>query len=236
MSEYQFAEFESPAVRRLRLLVALLLLSNIALGGFGFYFLHSINKKYSELIDRTLPTLVDLRSLTVGTAQAMLRTNPVAFDQSQESRSRLLERARVAVESDRTLRDHLLLRDTLSADKDEQSDLRTAGDAFDSSASQVLKLIEANQMTEAGTEREQALRPSFDRYLEKTTQAADRLEASSLKASDSLSSRTSQLSKLMLGLGGWPLLIPVVLLLSTLVFVILLALNVYSFKRKAISA
>jgi hypothetical protein len=236
MSDYQFADFESPFVRRLKLLVALLLLSNIALGGFGFYFLHTINRRYSELIDRTLPTLTDLRSLAAETTQAMRKTNPSVFVQPKEDRSKLLAQGRLALETDRNARENLLRRDSVVGSQDDQSAMRAAGDAFDKTAAGVLNLIEANRMDEAERARDQSLRGSYDRYLEKTTEAANRVESSSLKASDNLSSQTSQLSKVMLGLGGWPLLIPVILLLSTLVFVILLALNVYSFKRKAISA
>ena len=63
-------------LRQLKLLVVLLIISNIALGAFGFFFLRSIDQKYSALIDQSVPTLAALHKLTIKASEAMRSTNP----------------------------------------------------------------------------------------------------------------------------------------------------------------
>jgi hypothetical protein len=48
---------ENSMLRQLKVLVILLLLSNIALGAFGFYFLRRIDQRYSSLIVQAVPAM-----------------------------------------------------------------------------------------------------------------------------------------------------------------------------------
>src|SRR5260370_22456378 len=93
-------EHEKSMLRQLKIIIVVLVLSNIALGGFGFYFLRAIDRKYSDLIDRAIPTLNDMQTLTAVSMKAMRTTHPNLFGESPESRSRGLQTARGALERD----------------------------------------------------------------------------------------------------------------------------------------
>src|SRR5689334_2970976 len=100
-------------LRQLKLLVAILFISNVALGGFGFYFLRATDRKYSSLISQAVPTLNDLQTLTASSMDAMRSVNPIAFNDASQSRVDLAKKARSALERDRTLRNAVLKRSWL---------------------------------------------------------------------------------------------------------------------------
>ena len=92
-------------LRQLKILVMLLLLSNVALGVFAFYFLRGIDRKYSTLIGDIVPTLNDLQGLTVSTNEAMHGTNP-AFIPSAESITVFVQHGREALAQARAIVQH----------------------------------------------------------------------------------------------------------------------------------
>ena len=63
-------------LRQLKLLVMVLIISNVALGAYGFYLLRTIDRNYSALIDQSVPILNRLQTLTAGASDAMRSTNP----------------------------------------------------------------------------------------------------------------------------------------------------------------
>jgi chemoreceptor-like protein with four helix bundle sensory module len=225
---------EGSILRQLKVLVILLLLSNIALGVFGFYFLRALDRKYSSLIGQALPTLNDLQTLTAGSMEAMRSTNPTLFGQSSPSRTEMSERARVALKKDRDLRRSVLNRQWLAVNADQKLNFQEAGETFSQTATEVISLLGSGENAEASRRREQSLRPAFDHYVAATTKAADMLEVESLRTSDKLTVRTSNISNMMLGLAGWPVMILCVLMLITAVFVIAILVKVFFSKQEAI--
>jgi hypothetical protein len=236
MSDRVFSEPEhdKSILRQLKIVIVLLVLSNIALGGFSFYFLRAIDRKYSDLIDRAVPTLNDMQTLTAVIGDAMRSTNPVLFGETSQSRTEGAQKARVAIERDRDLRDGILRRQWLTRDTDERVDFQNAGEEFTRAAAGVIGLLEAGQATDAHQRREQSLRPAFNRYVTTTTKAADVLETQSMKTSDLFTERTLSISKLMLGLGSWPVLIMGIFLAITAVFIIAVLLKVFFFAEESI--
>src|ERR1700747_2050028 len=82
------------ALRQLKLLVVLLILSNVAIGAFGFYSLRAIDRKYSTLIDQTVPALDELTRLTNSSVETMRSTNPTVYTESPDNRGEAVSRAR----------------------------------------------------------------------------------------------------------------------------------------------
>ena len=111
------------------MLVLVLVISNIALGGFGFYFLRGLDEKYSALLGQTVPALSDLQTLTAMAGEAMHRTNPNLMGPPGEQ-GQMLERTRQAIEDDRALRGTVLRRRWLPTDANERREFERAGDAF----------------------------------------------------------------------------------------------------------
>jgi hypothetical protein len=225
-------EHEKSMLRQLKVIVVVLVLSNIALGGFAFYFLRAIDRKYSDLIEQAVPTLNDMQTLTAVSGDAMRATNPVFFGETPQSRTEGAQRARVALERDRALRNSILKREWLTRNTDERVDFQNAGEEFTRAAAGVIGLLETGQATDARQRREQSLRPAFNRYVTATTKAADVLEAQSMKTSDLFTARTVSISKMMLGLGSWPVLIMGIFLIITAVFIIAVLLKVFVFGRE----
>lgn len=220
-------------LRQLKLLVVVLVLSNIALGGFGFYFLRAIERKYSALIGQAVPTLNDMQTLTALATEAMRATNPTLFSESPQGQALAVARARIALEHDRDLRNSILKREWLSRDTEERVDFQNAGEAFSPAAAEVIGLFESARDGEASKQREESLRPAFEHYIAATTKAADVLEAQSLRTSDRYAERTVSLSRMMLGLGSWPVVIMGIFLMITALFIIAVLLKVFVFRDEA---
>ena len=218
-------------LRQLKVLVVLLVISNIALGAFGFYSLRVIDRKYSDLISQAIPTLNDMQTLTATSMETMRSVNPTLFGESAQSRSEMAERAHVALERDRALRNTILQRPWLANDAMERRDFEEAGDAFSDKAAALVPLLESGNNAEASRQREQIVRPVFNHYISATTKAADLLEAQSLRTSDTLRARTGSISNIMLGVAGWPVFILMALLLAVLVMILLI--RVFLFKQES---
>jgi Four helix bundle sensory module for signal transduction len=222
---------EKSIVRQLKVLVVVLILSNVVLGVCGFYFLRAIDQKYSKLVGQAVPTMNDLQTLTAFSMEAMRATAPILFAESPQNRRAVAQRARVALGRDRDLRNLILKRDELSTDTRERVELQNAGEGFTKSATELIGLFESGRTAEAVQLREQSLRPVFDRYVAATTNIADLLEAQSLRTSDTLTANTGNVSKFILGVASWPVMIFGAFLLITVIFIIAVLLNVFVFKR-----
>jgi hypothetical protein len=227
-------DHETSILRQLKILVAVLVLSNIALGGFAFYFLRAIDRKYSDLIDQAVPTLNDMQTLTALSMEAMHSVNPTLFGETPQRRAEAAQRARVALERDRDLRNSILTREWLSRDNEDRVDFQNSGEQFTRAAGEVIALLESGKNAEANKQREQSLRPVFDHYIAATTKAADVLEAQSLKTSDIYTERTVSISKMMLGLGTWPVIIMGIFLMITAVFILAVLLKVLVFRHESV--
>ena len=212
---------QSSTVRQLKLLVVVLVLSNIGLGVFAFFLLRQIDRQYSDLIGRSVPVLNSLQTSTAQALRAMRATNPALLSGGDPPQSFRLEEARAVIARDRDLRGQLLKSDWAVA-VPERNDVAASGEAFTRLAGEVLGLIAAGRV-EAGAEmREATLRPAFERYIAAITKAADVLEAESERINASVSARTGSWSTVVLGVASWPLVVLVLLLVLTAVFVVVL--------------
>jgi len=224
---------ELSILRQLKILVVVLIISNIALGIFGFYFVRSVDRKYSRLIDRAVPPLKELQTLTAASINAMRSTNPTLFGDSAQSRAAMLQRAHAALEHDRDLRSRALKREWIATEADEGLNFQNAGETFNRTALTVLDSLASGKNAEASRQREELLRPAFDHYIAAMTKAADKIHAQSLRTSDTLTARTGSVSTVILGLASWPVIVAGALLLITAIFVIVILLRVFLFKPEA---
>src|SRR4051794_24997618 len=97
-------------VRQLKTLVVVLILSNIALGVFGFYLLRTIDRNYSVLIDQSIPILNGLQTLTAKASEAMRSTNPVLLTEGKVTPDAMAKDARAAISRGETVREDILKR------------------------------------------------------------------------------------------------------------------------------
>ena len=222
---------EAWTLRQFKVLVVVLILSNVILGTFGFYLLRSMDRKYSTLINQSVPALTELRTLTVFSLEAMRSTSPTLSGDTPQTRQEGAQRARVALERDRNLRNHVLRQDWLSRNGEARVNFEQAGEAFSQATKQVILLLESGQSSEGDQQREQIQRPAFNRYVAATTKAADMLEAESLQMNATLTETTGSASGVLIGFASWPLMIVGLLLAVTTLFVLGVLVNVY-FRRE----
>src|SRR5436309_7041891 len=123
-----FLSRRASTVRQLKLLVVLLLLSNIALGAFGFYSLRTVDRKYSRLISDTVPALNDLEEVATASVSAMRNTNPVLYGAPSGSRKELASQARTALKRHRELRERIVERELALVPEEASKNFRNIGD------------------------------------------------------------------------------------------------------------
>lgn len=213
---------QAATLRQLKVLVAVLVLSNIGLGVFSFFLLRKLDRSYSDLIGHTVPVLSDVQTLTVAAVRAMRGTGSVLLDAPEHLRPALLQSVRGALVQDRDLRQQLLGSKFFPAGPDVRQELQATGELFDRQAAEVVNLVSTAKLAEARRHRDESLRPAFDRYLVAITKAGDLFEEDSLKASNELTAQTGSRSVVLLGIASWPVIILSVLLLLTALFVIVL--------------
>jgi hypothetical protein len=207
--------------RQLKWLVILLIISNIAVGVFAVYALRQADKRYSDLVDRSVPVLNELQTLTVRGLQAMAATNPTHVHNIGAGG---VAAAQAAINEDEALRRKLLAESWLTDDKPKRRELSAAGEAFTVGARAVTAAFEHNDPQGAATQRETVLRAAFDRYIDAITVAADELESESQRVNDLETEHIGSISRFVLGIAAWPVLAIVTLLLVTATFVLALML------------
>jgi hypothetical protein len=212
----------SSTIRQLKLLVVVLVLSNIGLGIFGFYLLRSVDRTYSDLIDQSVPVLNDLQTLTALAVSGMRGTNPRLFTDTGGNREEIIEASRAALANDRALRNKLLQVEWVTGENAERAHFRVAGEAFSRTATQVLADYAAGEDPIGVRRRDDQLRPEFDRYLSAITRAADVLQAESSRQNSSLSARAGSVSTMVPGIASWPVILLLGLLTLTAIFVLVL--------------
>lgn len=228
-----FATPESEAIvlRQLKLLIAILILSNIGLGFFGIYVLRTVDNKYSKLIGQAVPSLNELQTLTAWSMDAMRATSPVVFQTPAAGTAETVRRSQELVDRDRDLRNRALQREWLGLKPDERGELRETGEAFSREALEVVSMLGAGRAAEASERREKTLRPLFDRYVASLTKTADVLEDDSLRTSNTLTAQTGNMSQMMLGLAGWPVMIVGLFFVVVILFVLGILLKVTVFRH-----
>ena len=211
---------QAASLRNLKRLVVILIASNIALGVFSVYLLRTVDRRYTELLDRSVPVLNDLQTLTAESVSAMRGTGPALFAATEKNRAALLQSAQAALKEDREFRNRLVRGDWLSSKPKGKLNFQQAGEAFTKDSLEVLRLLEAGNAEEASRLRDNVVRPEFDHYLDAITKVADDLEAESLQTNSDYTARTNSLTTVVLGVAGWPLLVFGVLLVLVAVLVV----------------
>jgi hypothetical protein len=224
-------ESQNAALRQLKILVVILIVSNIVLGLFGVYVLRSVDRKYSALIHETVTPLNELQTLTAWSVDAMRSTNPNLFQTSTNMSSQSVQQAQTMIERDRDLRTRALQREWLGLKPSERTALHETGDAFTRESLEVLHILETGRTAEATQRRDTSLRPAFDRYVASVTRTADALEASSLRTNGELTERTGSMSHMLLGMASWPFMIVGLFFLAVILFVIGVLVRVTVFRH-----
>jgi hypothetical protein len=213
-------ESQHAALRQLKILVVVLIVSNVGLGIFSVYLLRAVDRKYSVLISETVPSINELQTLTAWSVDAMRGTNPILFQEPAGDAAATAQHSRSAIEHERDLRSHALQREWLVLKPAERKEMETTGETFTRESLAVLQLFEGGRKAEAVQKRDSTLRPAFDRYLRCLTKSADLLEVEGLRTSGNLTQQTGSLSHMMLGVATWPVMVVGLFFLVAMIYIV----------------
>jgi hypothetical protein len=215
---FQTPESQQAALKQLKILVVVLIISNVGLGFLSVYLLRAVDRKYSVLITQTVPTINELQALTAWSIEAMRGTNPTLFQDSAGNAAAIAQRSRNAIDHERDQRNHALQRQWLKPA--ERAELRQAGEAFTRESLAVLQLFESGRNADAQQERNASLRPAFDSYVRCLTKSADTLEVEGLRTSGNLTEQTGSMSHMMMGVATWPVIVVGFFFLAAMIYVL----------------
>ena len=210
------------SLRNLKLLVVVLAVSNILIGAFSVYLLRGVDERYSALVGQSVPALNDLRELMTDTVTAMRATNPRNFVGPSAKPAKSIQDAQQLVATEHKFRAATLLDSATTTNAEDRAAIKKFGDEFERISTEISKIYATGAADEAVRLREEKLLPVFDQLVAAIGRAADRIEADSLSVSKDYSTKTNNLSAIVLSVASWPVLVLVLLLLVTAIFVIVM--------------
>lgn len=204
---------------RLRFVVFLALLaSNLLIGVISLLYLRSMEQRYANLFDRSMPLVNNLRTLTreLGTVQRLARriSDPV----NEAKWAQLLPQMDDASNSAKAHAMDISGMDSLKGSPHMAALAKYSRD-YDDKVDHFLALAKAGKIPEASRFNIEVLRPAYDQYMDALDAAANFVE----RQGTDLRARYAEDSRLvggfLLAFAGWPLLAAgvVILVMSLLV-------------------
>ena len=212
---------------RLRfVLILALLASNLLVGVLSLFFLRSMDQRYSALLDRSVPLLNNLRTLTreLGGVQRLARR--ISDPDNETAWAALLPQMGAESHSAR-LHAHEVSAMDLLRDTRHVTALARISQEYDEKVVQFLALAKAQRIPEANQYNIDVLRPAYDRYMDVVDGAANFVE----REGSDLRARYAEDSRLfggfLLAFAGWPLLAAAVIIVVMTLLVIGLLVAVF---------
>jgi CHASE3 domain sensor protein len=220
----------SIGVKRLKLLIGVLVVSNLVLGVLSFRFLVALDADYNELIDRSLPTINHLRGMTSESSVTHRSLTFALSAQQPERQAGYLKTAEQALaKEERHIRDVTPVLDAeLGAET--VARLKKAHDLYYTRSSALIALLRDGKRQEAG-DRVREMRDALDAFMITVADIADAFAQRSQDEGDLVSANVRKHGTIVLGLGGWPLAIA-----GALTFLIVIVLGLMINLARQLSA
>jgi len=193
-------------VKRLKLLIGILAVSNLVLGVISFHFLVTLDADYNELIDRSLPTINHLRGMTSESSVIHRSLTFALSAQQPDRRAGYLKLAEQAlVKEEKHVRD---VTPVLAAELGAETvaRLKKAHELYVTRSSALLALLREGQRQEVG-DRVHEMREALDAFMTTVADIADAFAQRSQDEGDLVSANVRRHGTIVLGLGGWPLVV-----------------------------
>ena len=196
----------SAGVKRLKFLIGLLVVSNLVLGVLSFRFLVALDADYNELIDRSLPTINHLRGMTSESSVTHRSLTFALSAQQPERQAGYLKTAELAqAKEERHIRDIAPVLDA-ELGPGTAARLKMAHDLYCTRSSALIALLRDGKRQEAG-DRVREMRDALDAFMITVADIADAFAQRSQDEGDLVSANVRRHGTIVLGLGGWPLVV-----------------------------
>lgn len=216
-------------IRRLKLCVVLLIGLCLMLGGVCAYLLREMDRRYSELIDQSVPVLNELRLLSKQALSAQRGILATLVKDNEPGRDDAIKGIIAAILADRQTRASVLMQPILRDASKHAAILEQAGEDYDKEGLKVAELLAQGRDAEANKLRHEKARVKLNLYLNCIDAAANYVENTSQRTNDEYSLQVKNNSFLLLGLSGLPLALAAALILS----VVALLLGMWLVLRRA---
>jgi hypothetical protein len=198
---------------RLRfVLILALLASNLLVGVLSLVFLRSMDQRYGALLDRSVPPINSLRTLTreLGGVQRLARR---LVDPENEVPGKNLWTQMDDLSNAAKAHAHELGAMELFKDSGYVATLRRISEEYDDKADHFLLLVRSGRLTEANQFNTEVLRPCYDRYQLVLDAAADYVQRQGSDLRDRYAEDSKLFGGFLLAFAGWPLLAAAVLII-----------------------
>jgi len=210
-------------MRRLRLLVAVLVTSNLLAGLFSIYILRKQDREYSVLIDESVPVMNEVRMADTTAAKlyeaviaGLLTPDPVKCANAVKQARHYLVRGKMH-------RDRALSAGFLQRDPTLVVEFRNAGEAYEEAVTRLLPRITPENTADRERDHIEQLQAIYDKYASAIRRVSWLVQKEAKAASGDYSLSTNRHSIIVLGLASWPMLVLIAILAFTLAFVLVMA-------------
>lgn len=218
----------TPMLGRLKFWLTIgLLVSNLAVGVLSLYVLRSVNRRYSQLIERSVPALNNLRTLSreLSTVQRLARR--IVDPDNERSWADLLpqmdDTSNLALNHGRDL-----ARAEAFSETNLPANLVRLAREYDAGVDQFLAHARNRQFSDANRFNTETLRPLYERYQDALDEAAQHVQSSGRDLRDRTDEDARFFGSLLLAFAGWPLFAAVAAVLVMGVMIAGLVLSVFA--------
>ena len=212
-------------LRRLRMFVVILAISNVGLGLFSVLALKKVDQEYSFLIGSSVPLLNELRAtdrdaskLYLAVIAGLVTRDPVKCENAIQQAGHYLENGN----HDRT---RVVVANLLRQNPALAAELQSSGEAYERSVRALLPRVTPENTADAERDRVEELQRVYNRYAAAMRNVSAFVTNSAEAASSNYSSETWHRSLLVLGFAGWPVMLAVAIVaLTTTIMVVTLLL------------
>jgi len=205
--------------RRLQMLCIVLAISNVLLGFLSAFLLRKIDREYSALIDRSVPVLNEIRIVDKNASKLYEAVIAGLVTPDAAKCAKALARARHYLQRSPLHRNNVLAADFLRLRPDMAAELKNSGEAYEKAIADILPRVTPQNTADAEKDTLEHLEPIFYRYYGAVDKVSDYVEKRTEKLSDDYTGLTNHSSLLVLGIGGWPVVIVGLLVAVTLAVV-----------------
>ncbi len=194
------------AIKRLKRLVMLLVFLCLLLGGYCGYLLHSMDRDYNAMVQRSITGMNLLHKLTKESLSTQRAVLAGLVGGKLDDREAIVKSIGRSLADGREARQEIRLSGALEGPIDTFGSIERNGREYEEAVGEYLKLLAADRIDEANRVRHDKARVELNQYLESIENAARQLEAEGLQASDDYSAEVHKHTAVVLGLAGLPAL------------------------------
>jgi len=204
-----------------------LLVSNLVVGLLSLYVLRSVNQRYSQLIERSVPVMNNLRTLSRELSGVQRLARRIVDPDNERAWVDLLpqmdDTSNLALGHGQDL-----TRAEAFTDSTFPASMTRFSREYDTAVDQFLELARARKLPEANRFNNDTLRPLYERYQDALDEAAQHVQQRGRDMRDRTDEDARFFGSLLLAFAGWPLFAGVAAALVMGIMIVGLLVSVFA--------